>query len=380
MTESQLKAAFPPVEDVSKCTPRLVGGDAQLPPQIPGAEKKPRSQCARTYQIAGITTEDDADMDKWMEKAQDWCGRHGVDCGDYRAGYAYTFAQTRGAVRAGLLAEDALVAAAHEKSTTAHGAVGTVASALYNGCSEFSGAYTSRRQLAALVAESCDDLDPSRVRTYVEGGYSLSQIAADANTRVQYGSCRTQFLQGQKALAAKLIRRSGAFGGIGLARATRPDHKLDPDDASSFLVYSSRSKLAQSAARIGVILANAMPQVEAFWDGAIAVLPSSDAASDWRSAVVWIRDGRVSKILANAKSFDKLGDLPKTLSATYGTAGSGQGTVTKWTLTDGTPVTLDIGAAGYLLVGSVAPSAAPAPSASVSATASGATVPAAAAK
>jgi hypothetical protein len=55
MTQAELEAAFPPAEDISKCEDHLVGGDAPLPPEVPGADKKAHAQCARSVDVGGLT-------------------------------------------------------------------------------------------------------------------------------------------------------------------------------------------------------------------------------------------------------------------------------------------------------------------------------------
>ena len=160
-------------------------------------------------------------------------------------------------------------------------------------------------------------MDPERVRTYFEGGYSLGKIDADAHSRVVYGACRNPFLRSEKRLAVKLAWRTGAFSGIGLARAVQKDRRLDPDASKTYRTYSSRSKLDKTVARFGVMVANGILPAEAYWQGTIALLPGGEAKSEWRSAVVWLRDGKVARILLNVLANDKLGDLPKVVAGTY---------------------------------------------------------------
>ena len=176
---------------------------------------------------------------------------------------------------------------------------------LFTGAWDFATASTSRRELSALISDTCDDLDPDRVHTYIAGGYTLGQIDADAHSRVVYGKCRGPFLQGERKLQAKLVSRAGGLSGIGLARAARPDHQLNPDDAATFSIYSARSKLDPAVARFGVMVANALPAVESYWQGAVALLPGDGVASAWTSAIVWMRDGRVARVLVNIADDDK---------------------------------------------------------------------------
>ncbi|AUX37653.1 MULTISPECIES: hypothetical protein [Sorangium] len=66
-------------------------------------------------------------------------------------------------------------------------------------------------------------------------------------------------MHGEKKLQNKLVKCAGQLGGIGLARATQSDHQLKPDVPASYSVYSSRSKLDGTAAKLGVQIANAIP-------------------------------------------------------------------------------------------------------------------------
>lgn len=81
---------------------------------------------------------------------------------------------------------------------------------------------------------------------------------------------------------------------------------------------------------------------------------------------MWLREGRVVRVVVNLLADDKLGDMPGALAGIYGTPGSTQGTVTTWSLPSGVMAKLDIGAAVALVVqdggagapaGSVAPAA-----------------------
>ena len=349
MTDVELKTMFPPLEDITNCAPRLVGGDAAIPTQIPGAEKNPRSRCARTIDIAGMTSGELSAEADWMKKVDDVAVRSGRDASDYRAGGRDVFAQIRGSIRAATVPEAALVTADRGTHATAFAAVDSVETDLVNGAIAFAEEHTTRRTLSALISDGCDDLDADRVSKYVSGGYTLATIDADAHSRVVYGKCRGPFLQGEKKLQTKLLRRAGGLAGVGLARASRTDHQLNPDDPATFAIYSSRSKLDQPVAKFGVMIANALPQTEAYWHGAVVLLPGEGAKTDWRSAVVWIRDGKVARILVNITADDKLGDLPKTLADIYGAPGTTQGTVTTWSLA-GNTARLDIGGAVSLVL------------------------------
>jgi hypothetical protein len=273
---------------------------------------------------------------------------------DVQEGVLATYAQVRGSIRAGAVSEAALLEADRGRNGTAYAAVTSDVDQLFKGGLTFARGHSSRRELCALIADSCDDVDADRVRTYMQGGYSLGQIDADAHSRVVYGKCRTAFLQHEKTVATRLVRRAGALGGIGLARAARPDRQLDPNNPSSFGTYASRSSLEPGVAKFGVLVANALPAAEEYWKGAVSLVPAEGTKTDWLSAVAWLRDGRVIRILLNVSDDTKLGDLPGALASVYGGPGITKGTVTTWSLPGALSAKLDIGAATSLVVESAA--------------------------
>jgi len=347
MTRAELEAAFAPVEDISACDAHLVGGDKPMPPQVPGADKKPHAYCARSIDIGGLTFGEVGAVAKTYAQVSSG------DAVDVQEGVLSTFAQVRGSLRARALAEASLLEADRGRSGTAYAAVSSVVDQVLLGGITFARAHSSRREICALIADSCDDMDPDRVRTYTQGGYTLAQLDADAHSRVVYGKCRTPFLQHQETLATRLVRRTGALAGIGLARAARPDHQLDPSAPSTFSTYSSRSGLEPGLAKFGVEVANAVPAAEVYWRGAVALAPAADAKSDWLTAVAWLRDGHVTRVLLNVSDETKLGDLPSTLASVFGSPGTTKTTVTTWSLSGGHSAILDIGAATSLVVESV---------------------------
>jgi hypothetical protein len=351
MTQAELEAAYPPIEDVSKCEPELIGTVVALPPQVPGADKTAQARCARSIDIGGTTIKE---AGRILATSTDLSAD---DPSDVQDGELLAFAQVRGAIRAGAVSEAALLEADKGRSPTAFGAVSDVTDALLRGGLTFARAHTSRRELCALIADGCDDMDPERIRKYTQGGYSLGQIDADAHSRVVYGKCRAQFLQHEKPLARSLVRRTGGLPGIGLARASRADHELKSDTPSTFSVYASRSGLDSTTAKFGVLAANAVPTTEQYWRGAVALVPTTADAGErgpWFTGVVWLRDGHVVRALVNLLQDDKLGDLPQLLAETYGFPGTTRAAVTTWSLPGGVVATLNIGAAVSLVVESAA--------------------------
>ena len=344
MTQTELEAAFPPVEDIGSCVPKLVGGDTPAPVQVPGADQHARSRCARSADIGGITFREAAEI------AQNDGQVSSGDPLDVQEGELYAYAQVRGALRSGAVSTNALLEAARGRSLTEVGAVSKIVHELFEGGLTFARAHASRRELCALISDTCDDMDATRVASYLAGGYSLAQIDADAHSRVVYGRCRMPFLQHERTLATRFVRRAGALGGIGLARAASAGHPLDPENPSTFSVYASRSNLESGVAKFGVEVANALPAVEQYWRGTVALDAPAATRGEWQSAVAWIRDDRVVRVLVNVGDDAKLAELPATLTRVYGSPGRTRGAVTTWNLPGGVSATLDIGAATSLII------------------------------
>ena len=148
------------------------------------------------------------------------------------------------------------------------------------------------------------------------------------------------FLQHERTLATRFVRRAGALGGIGLARAASAGHPLDPENPSTFSVYASRSNLESGVAKFGVEVANALPAVEQYWRGTVALDAPAATRGEWQSAVAWIRDDRVVRVLVNVGDDAKLAELPATLTRVYGSPGRTRGAVTTWNLPGGLSATL----------------------------------------
>lgn len=106
----------------------------------------------------------------------------------------------------------------------------------------------------------------------------------------------------------------------------------------------------EPTSKVGVLLANSVFKAETYWAGTIALVPAPDAAQVWSAGVVWLQDGKVSRIMLNVADQSKLGDLPKTLEADYGKPSASAGTVSTWQLPNGLAARLDVGAAMSLVV------------------------------
>lgn len=348
MSRAELEKLFAPEEPIASCEPRLVGAERDIPMQVPGAEKEPHSRCARHLEIGGLTLDEVSSLFKKVEKL-------GGDSASAQEGLLMAYAQVRGTVRAGAVSEAALIEADSGHSTTTYATVGRAAEDLFGGSVTFVRARKARREVCAVINDSCDDVATDRVRTYVSGGYSLAQIDADAHSRVANGKCRGPYLQNEKKLVMRLAATTGALSGVGLARASRADHQVSAEDAASFAVFSSRSGLDSKMAKLGVLIANAIPDAEAYWKGTVTLDPPKEAKGTWLGAVVWLRDDRVVRAVLNVADDKKLGTLPKTLAEVYGSPGTTRGTITTWSLPNGVTAKLDIGASTGLLVEAAGP-------------------------
>jgi hypothetical protein len=291
-----------------------------------------------------------ADSERKLIHDQSASKRSESDAADFERAWAYTTAQIRGAVRAGQLEERVVFDAASGDAQTTAGAVAIVAGKLTTGSRVFSLPRNNGRPICACISDACDDMDPDRVRRYVEGGFSLGQLDADAHSRVVYGKCRGTYLRNERALQRKFVLKTGGLAGIGLARAAQSDRSLDPNKRSTYATFSGRSKLDEATSKAGVLLANGVFKAENYWVGAIALVPAPDAAQVWSSAMVWVADGKVTRIMLNVADQSKLGELPKTLEAEYGKPSASAGTVTSWQLPNGLSARLDAGAAMSLVV------------------------------
>ena len=97
-------------------------------------------------------------------------------------------------------------------------------------------------------------------------------------------------------------------------------------------------------AKLGVLVANAIPSTEAYWRGAVTLDPPDGTKTEWLSAVVWLRNDVVVRVLLNVSDATQArGTADLSLAAVYGAAGTTKGAVTVWQLPDGVTATLDIG-------------------------------------
>lgn len=338
-----IRRAYPPVEDTAHCAPKLAGGDKEGPIVPDGSEKKPRSYCVRSLEIAGLT---DAEVNRLQSEASE-LESDSLAAKNVTAALIYATAQVRGSVRA-MTIDESLVRGAGGSSEKGSGAVLDVGGKLYQGSARFLRPRTARRVVCAAVSTDCSGVDADRVRGYVRGEYSLGTIDSEAHKRVANSKCRGPYVRGEAAFKRSFAAATGGLAGIGLARAAQKTRTLDPENPATFKIYSGRSRLDSSVAVLGVKIANALEKTEAFWTGAVALAPGGEPGP-WGTTVVWFEGDKVSRILVNIRDEKTLLELPDLLTKLYGAPGRAEGSKTRWSL-DGATAVLDIGMAANLVV------------------------------
>lgn len=380
---AELTRLFPPSGPIDRCAPQIVGeaaaapaassgasGQATTPPPAPsgsaaaqGPEGNERSSfCPGVSLLGGASAEEALAM---MGELSD--RRRPSSAGEKMVAWLNVLGQVRGSLRAGQLTEADLLAVAPSPLGDARGALVSVTDMLFEGALTFVRPRQARRPIAAVVREDCTGIDPERAREYVLGQMSFGQLDQQARQRVANGKCLGAYVQHEGAMQRGFVAQTGGLAGIGLARASRPDRQLKPDEPATYTVYSLRSGLSAPAARLGVRLANALPATERFWSGAIALSDKSEGPLG--VALVWLEQGKVARVLVNLASEKSLPELQKSLTALHGNPTRTAGRQTHWTLPGGEDLTLDQGASLSLRLGTFSPPAAtsataPAPSAS----------------
>lgn len=348
LTEAELRAIYPTEGNIGSCSLRLLGPERVVGPAQPGGEGPARAACASEASAGGLTEDE---LLRAMRFGATLGGTEDdvAQAGDMFAGAWLTATQIRASVRAGAVQESVVFRAADNAGATAFDSVMGAAGHLALGTVVFALNSAGRYAIAATVDDRCEDLDPAKIRRFVEGGMGRSQIATEANrtgARCGYGITR-QFPR----FRGRLFSLSGGLAGIGLARAMRSDRIVDPERPETFRLFCQRARITNAGGRLATAIANAIPRVEDYWRGAVQLpkLPEAQAGP-WGMPVVWLRDGKVTRILLNIWKGDKLAQLPAIVGATLGQPTSSQGTTTTWNLPGGAVAKLDIGAAGALVV------------------------------
>lgn len=342
MPLAELQKLYPATEKTSECKLSLTEGPVdryRKPPAVPGADQQPTSRCTSFLDAAGFTGDEATKGMEIYEKMGDHAG----------TAMQQIAGQLRATMRAGLLADKLVYQAAEGDADSLVASVLPVAADFYDGGIKFLRDPTGRRVLCATLDESCDDFDDKRVRRFVLGGFSLGQLDADAHTRVVYGKCRGKFLAKETKLRPWFLSYAGVLTGPGIQRTVSGNKPMDAADSKTFSTLSSRTGLHRGAAAVAVIVANAMESTEAFWSGAITIVPPKSKTEHWDEAIIWIVDGRVARALINVREPGSADGMQQ-LSNTYGAPGSKVDAVTVWTLNDGVEARLDLGGCASLVV------------------------------
>jgi hypothetical protein len=122
------------------------------------------------------------------------------------------------------------------------------------------------------------------------------------------------------------------------------------DDVATYSTYSSRTGLNAAKAKLGVQIANAIPDTVKFWTGAVTLNAGDRGSNPFGAVMVWFRDGKVVRMLTQPLDDEKIGGLPTSLGVVYGKTGTTHGALATWPLTGGATARLDIGAALSLVV------------------------------
>jgi hypothetical protein len=197
------------------------------------------------------------------------------------------------------------------------------------------------------VATDCDGIERDAVREYVLGELSLGEIDSRAHARVANSRCRGPYLANESSYKREFVHRTGGLAGIGLARASRKDRKVDPTNPSSYAVYASRSRLKDPGARLGVLITNAIQQVEDYWRGSVVLYSDEEKGQNKvsSSAIVWFRDEKVSRVMLNLDGSEATQSIKSLLEQTWGAGNPAGERLWTWNLDEHTVATLDLGPA-----------------------------------
>lgn len=346
MTRAELAEIYPPEEDTSDCRVRLVGEASSESAPVPGEDDEgdegPHARCVDESAIQGATD------DQLMRQIRvgvtlSGTGRRDLQVADLFNGLVRGIAQVRGAARAGVISDQEIYEANGETGVPAYEGAFRVGSALALGTLTFTEGRRQLRFLAATITDDCDRLDPDRVAAFLRGEYGRSEIRRRSD-RAAY-RCGRRMRRAQDRLGGELLALTGGLGGVGLSRGLRGEGGVDPDDPRSFRELRRRADLTTATAALAVQIANHLDEVEAYWSGAVQ-LSRGESKDDplWGSAVAWLEDDRVTRILVNVRDHDRVGELRDLVAEHRGEPGTTEGPVTTWPIDDDTQLRLDVGA------------------------------------
>lgn len=350
MSLEELAAPFSAVRSVGACNVKLLGRAAVRAPKTPGSDKQANASCASDLAIGGMTDNELLALSTVLARNS---GGDSAAFADLLNGALLISAQVRGTVRAGYLSDQEIYEAAGGGSLTAFDAVVRVTGSFLDGARRFARDTAGKYAIGAtLDRENCESLDPEKIRRFVLGEFGRSGTVTEAEKSA--ARCGGRLLRRFGSLGNEMVSISGAIAGVGLARGMRGDRKVDPADERTYAYYRQRTGMRPRAAKVGVIIANALEQTEAYWNGAIELTGPKESSGPWGTAVVWLHGGRLARVLVNIADAEKLEGLPGLVTSSLGAAASTDGTITAWKLADGVQAVLDIGAAGSLVLSETA--------------------------
>jgi hypothetical protein len=225
------------------------------------------------------------------------------------------------------------------------------AAALVEGNHKYLKGANGRRALCATISDDCAGFDVERVRRFVGGGYTLGQLDADAHTRVVYGKCRSPFLTTEKALRGDFEYQTGGLSAVGIARSARGEKGVSIDDPTSYSLVTTYTRVSAGLASLAVAVALAIPETESYWRGVVGLagVDRGAAASPWDTALVWLAQDKVARVMVRLFDTRKAADALQDLNRLYG-PGATVGQVTKWSLPGGITAKLDLGTSAALTV------------------------------
>lgn len=342
MSSAQLQQAFPPVEDVSKCSLRLVGDLGRVSAKS-SSEATPHARCPTIDDLAGVGPRGRAGLERALGSSK------GFAAPDLERTAILALAQIRASLLAGQIDASPVAEAADGLPAATASQLTALAALLAQGASKFVQLRSTRRSLCAVLREDCGHLDAVAVRKYVDGGFSLSELDAEAHRRVAFGPCRGLFLGAEERFRAEFARRTGALGPIGLARSARKDRRLDPADPSTFQILVTQTGLPPAAAQVAVRVANALQSTDDYFRGCIAVL-APFCGEEHCVALAWLREGIVVRVAVYFRQLDGGVPVAERLRVMYGLSATAIGPLLTWRLADGSTARLDTGPAEVLVV------------------------------
>lgn len=340
-------AAYPGVSDAETCAEVLLGRapSDDRPPSDAPAPEGPHSRCINDLEVAGTTT---ADIARFLRAATLFGGERGTEEGVVLAGLVRTQAQVRGAIRAGVISELDAWRANGDRDIPARQAVFRLSLRLASGALAFTeGLPQLRFTVAMLPDDGCEVLDAHRLRAFVEGRTSLSQIRSTSDRAAR--RCGRALIADSGALAGQFLVLSGGLGPVGLPYAQHGQEAMTEPETSKLSELRRRTSWDDEMARLAIRLGREVPRVEQYWSGGVVLYgpaqPKGAPEPAWGNAIVWFRDGRVSRIVLNIGDEEQLESLRGQLASLYSAPGTVAENVTTWRLPGGASAKLDTGGA-----------------------------------